>query len=135
MRELTNTYLDDYLAWPGVRQVLRREGERVIRKTGEVPWAVTYGLTSLAASEAPPSELASLRRGHWTIENRRHDVRDVTFGEDATQLYTGHAPQALAALRNSLISLLRAAGWRNIAAGLRHYTAAAQEALQFIGAA
>lgn len=133
-RHLTCTDdLDDYLAWPGVQQVLRRECERVTLKTGVVTRAVTYGLTSLSAAEARPAELASLWRGHWSIENRRHYVRDVTMGEDAHQMHVGQAPQALAALRNCIISLLRAEGWRNIAAALRHYNSSPVAALQFIG--
>jgi predicted transposase YbfD/YdcC len=133
-RRLTCTDdLDDYLTWPGVQQVLRRECERVRLKTGEVTHAVTYALTSLAAHEATAEELAALWRGHWGIENRRHYVRDVTLGEDACQMHVGHAPQALAAVRNALISLLRQAGWQNIAAGLRHYSTSVHDALQFIG--
>ena len=45
----------------------------------------------------------------------------------------GAAPQALAAIRNGLISLVRNAGWRNIAAGLRHYSTSVKDALLFIG--
>ncbi len=71
--------------------------------------------------------------GHWAIENRRHYVRDVTLGEDACQMHVGAAPQALAAVRNGLISLLRRDGWRNIAAGLRHYSTSVMDALQLIG--
>ena len=133
-RRLTCTDdLDDYLSWPGVQQVLRRECERVRLKTGEVSGAVTYAITSLPASAAPPEELAALWRGHWAIENRRHYVRDVTLGEDACQMHVGTAPQALAAVRNALISLLRNAGWRNIAAGLRHFSTSVRDALEFIG--
>ena len=43
------------------------------------------------------------------------------------------APQAVAALRNGLISLVRGAGWKNIAAALCHFNAAPLVALQFIG--
>jgi predicted transposase YbfD/YdcC len=133
-RQLTCTDdLEDYLHWPGVQQVLRRECERVVLKTGEVTRAVSYALTSLPACAATPDELAALWRGHWTIENRRHYVRDVTLGEDGCQMHTGQAPHALAALRNAVISLLRRAGWSNIAAGLRHYSASVQDALQFMG--
>lgn len=48
-------------------------------------------------------------------DDRLHWVRDVTFGEDASQLRTGTAPRALAALRNLAISALRLAGRANIA--------------------
>ena len=133
-RHVTSTDdLDDYLIWPGVQQVLRRACERVRLKTGEVSHAVTYAITSLPARLAPPVTLAALWRGHWTIENRRHYVRDVTLGEDAHQMHVGSAPRALAALRNSLITLVRRAGWTNIAAGLRHIGATPATALQFIG--
>jgi predicted transposase YbfD/YdcC len=133
-RTLTGTDdLEDYLSWPGVQQVLRRECERVILKTGEVTHAVTYALTSLRAGEAPPATLAALWRGHWMIENGRHYVRDVTLGEDACQMHVGAAPQALAAVRNAVISLVRRAGWTNIAAALRHYSLSVSDALQLIG--
>lgn len=133
-RTLTSTDdLDDYLVWPGVRQVLRRETERVELKTGVVTRAVTYAVTSLAVEEATPEHLAALWRGHWAIENRRHYVRDVTLGEDACQMHVGAAPQALAAVRNALISLLRRDGWQNIAAGLRQYSTSVTDALRLIG--
>ena len=95
-RQLTCTDdLDDYLHWPGVQQVLRRACERVVLKTGEVTHAISYAVTSLPACAATVDELAALWRGHWSIENRRHYVRDVTLGEDACQMHTGQAPQAL----------------------------------------
>jgi predicted transposase YbfD/YdcC len=125
--------LDGYLEWPDVCQVVARECERLIVKTGVVTRAVTYAATSLAASEATAEEIARLWREHWGIENQRHYVRDVTLGEDGCQMHTGSAPQALAAMRNALISLLRRAGWENIAAGLRHYGTSVTDALHLIG--
>ena len=59
--------------------------------------------------------------GHWGIDNQLHWVRDVTYGEDRSQIRTGHAPTVMATLRNTAISLLRLAGWKNIAAALRHH--------------
>ena len=125
--------LDNYLSWPGVQQVVRRECERRLVKTGQVSYAVSYAVTRLPASIASAAQLEQLWRGHWAIENRVHYVRDVTFGEDAQQLYTGHAPQVLATLRNVVLNLLRAAGWTNIAAALRHYSYSVLAALHFIG--
>lgn len=59
---------------------------------------VVYGITSLTAQDADTAEVAAHQRGHWGIENRTHYVRDVTFGEDHSQLRTGHAPHNLATL-------------------------------------
>jgi predicted transposase YbfD/YdcC len=126
--------LDGYLSWPGVQQVVRRECERIKVKTGEVTRTVTYGLTSLRAEEASAAAIAKLWRGHWTIENRVHYVRDVTMGEDGGQVHTGDGPQVLAALRNALLALLRKKGWKNIADGLRHYHEHLAQALALIGA-
>jgi len=61
-------------------------------------------------------------------------VRDVTLGEDQCQVHTGSAAQALAALRNGVLTALRHQGWENIAAALRHYGASVQKALALIGA-
>ena len=132
-RRLTCTIDDSaYLSWPGVRQILRRECERIIVKTGVVTRAVSYGLTSAPVEVASCADLAGFWRRHWTIENRVHYVRDVTMGEDGQALRCGQAPQALAALRNSLLNLLRGAGWTNIADALRHYNGSVRDAVRFI---
>jgi predicted transposase YbfD/YdcC len=123
---------NDYLAWPDVGQVLRRTCQRVDLATGEIEEEVTYGLTSLPPAAATAAQVEALWRGHWTIENRVHRVRDGTWGEDACQIRVGHAPQALAALRNGLLSLLRALGWTQIADATRHYGAFAQRAITLL---
>lgn len=124
--------LNAYLTWPAVGQVLRRTCQRVQLSTGEIAQEVTYGVTSLAPAEASVAQVEALWRGHWTIENRVHRVRDATWGEDAGQVRRGQAPQALAALRNGLLSLLRALGWTQIADATRHYGAFAHRAITLL---
>ena len=134
-RTLTSSAaLNTYLDWPGVQQVFRRVCRRVERTTGEVSEETTYGLTSLSRARALPQHLEAFCRGHWTIENRDHYVRDETLGEDRGQIHTGHAPHALAALRNGILNVLRHQGWLNIADALRHYAASVPKALALIGA-
>ena len=125
--------LNGYLEWPGVGQVLKRTCQRIQVKTGEVSAAVTYGVASLGWQEARAAQVEGLWRGHWGIENKVHYVRDVTMGEDASQIRVGQAPQALAALRNGLITLLRSTGVTNIADALRQYGASIPETLALIG--
>lgn len=120
--------------WPGVGQVMRRRRERVIMATGEIQRETAYAVTSLTPRQAGARALETLWRGHWGIENRVHYVRDVTMGEDAGQAYTGSTPQAMAALRNTAIGLLRHEGWTRIADALRHYAAHPRGALAAIGA-
>jgi predicted transposase YbfD/YdcC len=76
-------------------------------------------VTSLSEHQAGPKQLATYIRGHWGIENRSHWVRDRVFDEDRSSVRVGGAPQALATLRNLAISLLRLAGFKNVARGLR----------------
>ena len=45
-------------------------------------------------------------RAHWGIENQLHWVLDVTFGEDACRIRTGHGPDNFALLRRLAISVL-----------------------------
>jgi predicted transposase YbfD/YdcC len=130
----SSTTLSAYLDWPGVRQVMRRQRKRVIVKSGEVSTKTTYGITSLQASDVGTAGLEVLWRGHWAIENRTHYVLDVTMGEDACQVHTGQAPQALSLLRKAVLALLRAQGWTNVADGLRYYGASVNRALELIGA-
>lgn len=126
--------LNDWLDWPEVGQVLRRTTRAVILATGQVRQEVTYALTSLPPQHTTVAQVEALWRGHWSIENRVHYVRDVTLGEDAGQQRTGNTPQALAALRNAALTLFRHHGWASIADAVRHYGAYASRALHLLGA-
>jgi hypothetical protein len=94
---------------------------------------VVYGITSLATTRAGPARLAVLVRGHWEIENCLHWVRDVTFDEDRSQVRAGHGAQVMASLRNLAVSLLRLAGHRNIARGVRWSGRAPTRAFGLLG--
>lgn len=105
---------DDTL-FPGARQVFRLR-----RDTGGLDGVrtskqIVYGIISLPAELAGPVHLNHYARGHWTVENRLHWTRDVTFREDDSQLRTGSAPRALASFRNLVINTYRFAGRANIA--------------------
>jgi predicted transposase YbfD/YdcC len=91
-----------------------------------------YAVTSLTAAQAHPARLADWIRGHWGIEALHH-IRDVTFAEDASQTRTGTAPRVMACLRNLAVGILRAHGWRNIAAALRHNARDATRPLALLG--
>ena len=115
--------------WPGLAQVMQLERTVINKTTGEIREETVYGVTSLASLRATPAQLNGLWRGQWTIENKLHWVRDVTFDEDRSTVRAKNAPQIMAALRNVAISALRLRKVTNIAAALRRY--AAQPALAF----
>jgi hypothetical protein len=62
-------------------------------------------ITNRPASKMNAAQLQAFRRGHWTIENPLHYVRDVTFGEDKSTARTQHAPANHATLRNLVIGI------------------------------
>jgi len=112
--------VNEYLAFPHVRQVFCLRRTTTVLATGATRGETVYGVTSLSPTAAPPARLLALVRAHWTIENRLHWVRDVTFDEDRSQVRRGAGPQVMATLRNLAISLLRLAGAPLIAPALRH---------------
>lgn len=114
----TTTDLNDYSDWPGVAQVFRVE--RRWQHQQQVHQTVHYGITSLPPEVAGPERLLALKRGHWQIENGLHYVKDVTLGEDRSLIHVGQGPVVMAMLRDTVISLLRHAGWRTIASRLRY---------------
>jgi predicted transposase YbfD/YdcC len=121
------------LLWPGAQQAIRRHCLSLVRASGEWREDVSFALTSLPAREVGVAQLEAWWRGHWTIENRVHYVRDVTWHEDGGQARAGATPHVLAALRNSALMLVRRVGHTNIAAALRHYGASALRALRLVG--
>lgn len=82
---------------------------------------VVYGITSLSREKADAARLLKLNRGHWSIENRLHWIRDETFQEDRSRIRTHHGPQQLATARNAAIAICRAKDYTEIAAARREF--------------
>ncbi len=102
------------------RKVRQRRKNSRRYKTVEVKTAVAaLGITSLSAREAAPVHLAGYVRGHWSIENKIHWVRDVTFREDASRVRKASRPRIMVTLRNLAVGLIRLAGYTKIAATIR----------------
>jgi predicted transposase YbfD/YdcC len=120
-----------YTDWPGLGAVCTVQ--RVVTRAGKTTYEQAYAVTSLTAARTTAAGLQSLWRGHWGIENGLHHVREVTFAEDRCQVRTGTAPQALAAVRNTVIGIVRRAGHANVAAALRTYSHRPDLALELLG--
>jgi predicted transposase YbfD/YdcC len=119
--------LKGYSDWPGLEQVF--EIRRRFQSKGIWKEAVRYGVTSLPALIAIPERLLQLKRGHWQIENGLHYVKDVTMGEDKSAVHADNGPKIMAALRNTVVSLLRHAGFSTIAARMRYNSTHPEAAL------
>ena len=121
-------------SFPFVEQICRIDRQRHDFKGNLISSETAYAVTSQSQKQASPEDLLSQNRGHWSIENGLHYVRDVTFGEDQSRIRKNKGPHVMAILRNIVIGLMRLAGIKNIAQGLRHFAyAGKRSAMRMIG--
>jgi predicted transposase YbfD/YdcC len=134
-RTLKLTAVAAGIAFPHAAQAIQvtRRRRPLSGGTGQ-RWSTqtSYAVTSLAASQATPAQVAGWIRGHWSIEALHH-VRDVTYREDASQIRTGNGPQVMATLRNLAIAILKPAGHASIAAACRYHARDATRTLTTLG--
>lgn len=122
-----------YTGFAGACQVFALQRTFVVRKTG-VFWEQTVlGITSLGPDTASPDALLFLVRGHWSVENKSHYVRDVTYGEDKSPVRVGNLPQVMAIFRNVAIALIRLSGFKSVAKACRWFAARPREAIALVG--
>ena len=121
-----------YLDWPAAQQALCLERRSLTLATGEIATQRVYGVTSLTPDQLDLSKVLVRWRGHCSIENREHWVRDVIMAEDASRVHLAAVPQVLACLRNAVISLCRAVGLPNIKAARRHFALHLDQTLSFV---
>jgi predicted transposase YbfD/YdcC len=128
-----STELVGYTDWPQLAQALCVERRVTKKRTGETRSERAYAITSLRPDQLTARDLLTLWREHWSIENRLHWVRDVTFDEDRSTVRAGAIPRVLAAFRNTAIGVHRLSGATNIAAACREYQAQPALALTALG--
>lgn len=123
-RTLQITAVDTGIGFPHANLAARITRTRTHDQTRghqpETSSEIVYAITSFAWDQVTPAQLAAVIRGHWSIENKVHHVRDVTFDEDRSQIRTGTTPRVMACLRNIALGVIRARGHgSNIAAATR----------------
>ncbi len=114
---------ENYIQWPGIRQVFELERQVVRLKTGEKTTELFYGITSLEYHPGCAEQLLQWTRQHWGIENGLHYRRDVTLREDATRMSNTHQARALARLNNFVVALTSYLGFDNLAYARRFFQA------------
>ena len=127
-----STSLNEYLDCPGVSQVFQYSYSYKDLNTGEEKHKIHYGITSLSPKKASAERLLSLRRGHWSIENKSHWMRDTLLGEDTSSVRCGAIPQVMAALRNTALSVFRFTGATRIADMMKYYASNPKLAVNII---
>jgi hypothetical protein len=129
----TSPALAGYLDFPYAAQVFAIQRETTDMVSGKFRSETVYGVTSAPAQRANPQRVLALSRNHWSIENRLHWVRDVTFDEDRCRIRRGAGAHLMASLRNLAISLFRMAGAHSIASALRLCARSASLPFRLIG--
>lgn len=123
--------LTDYLNWPGLTHVFKVQRDRSDKK-GKTQETV-YGIASLPDQYSSIEKLTEYLRGHWSIENNLHRVRDVSFHEDQSTIRTGKAPQVMAMLRNLVISVFQKGTIKSYPQAFRRFSAHPEELFTFLG--
>jgi predicted transposase YbfD/YdcC len=131
-RTLTSScMLKDYVKWPYCEQIFRLERHFVRISDGKVMDEVSHGVTNLTRKEADADRLLALVRGHWGIENGLHFRRDDTLKEDRCRL-KGQGAQAMAAINNLVLGLLRGTDFETLPDARRYYGANLPEAVALV---
>lgn len=116
--------------WAGISQIFLIR--RLVTQKDNEREELVAGLTNLPRKKATAKRLLDLNQKHWHIENRLHYRRDVTLGEDASQVRIAGAPQALAALNGGVLALMDWLQVSNAPSQMRHFCAHPQQALRLL---
>lgn len=128
----TSTQMNEFFEreWAGSSQVFMIK--RTIKDGDKEREEIVYGITNLTRKQANAERLLELNQEHWHIENRLHHRRDVTLGEDASQVRVKGSPEVLAALNGGILALMDYLGVSNVTKQMRYYCAQPQEILKLL---
>jgi predicted transposase YbfD/YdcC len=112
--------------WAGLKRLIRVERWGI--RDGK-PFHEQIGYISDLEVEA--AEFLPHIQQHWSIENRLHWVRDVTFKEDHARP-GGHAPVNWAILNCFLITIVRQLGYRTVPQGARALANQVKRVFEFL---
>jgi hypothetical protein len=130
-------YAREATGFPGIAMILRVDTE--VTKAGSPSRQETrYLITSLGGDEVSPSRLMGLVRGHWSVENGLHFLKDRWWDEDRQWSRRPGLAARLAALRDAALAALRLIPGLPedlpIRARADHLSRRLRKALKFLGA-
>lgn len=128
----TSSQLNDFLDWPFLQQVFKLERCSTILKTSKTHHEIVYGITSLSAEQASPSQFLGMLRSYWQIENGLHYPRDVTLHEDQTRFKKRTAAHNMATINNLILALLAKSHFPFVPSARRFFAAHPQRALALL---
>jgi predicted transposase YbfD/YdcC len=128
----TSTQMNEWFEkeWVGIAQIFMIK--TTVTEKGEKTEKTFYGITSVSRKQANAARILGIKREHWLIENRLHYRRDVTLGEDASQIRSSGVPEAIAALNGGLLALMDFLGVKNVRKKMRHFCAHPRKIVQLL---
>jgi predicted transposase YbfD/YdcC len=92
--------------WPEVQQICCVSRLRQVNNK-DCSFETSYYITTLSKDKITPEQLLRMIRGHWSIENKSHWMRDSILGEDRYTTRKGHGPQNIATMHSLVLFLAR----------------------------
>ena len=90
---------------PLIKRIVRLSRDVLHRNAGTGLWSSTSEVAYYVVNFPISAHRAAIAiRGHWHIENKLHDTRDVTFQEDQSRIR--HNPGVFARLRSFAYNIL-----------------------------
>ena len=90
--------------WAGLRSLVAVTATREDLVTGKEATETRYYVSSRELTAAQANERV---RAHWLVENQLHWCLDMTFGQDACRIRSGHATENFAVVRHFALNLIR----------------------------
>jgi predicted transposase YbfD/YdcC len=124
--------LTDLRQWGLVKVVIKVIRYRQVFDTKSKTWKnsdeVSYYISTIDLSA---QLFCQAIRNHWGIENRDHNVRDVTMGEDKSRIRTN--PHIFAKLRSFALNILRKNDVKNVSEELFGNCMNIENVLDYVG--
>lgn len=114
---------EQFLDWPGVRQVFKLERFVKQIRTGQESTEVIFGITSCDPTMTSAEQILTWTRHYWAIENGLHYRRDVTLREDSTRTKQPALAKTIATINNFVVGLSQKLGYTNLASARRLFSA------------
>jgi predicted transposase YbfD/YdcC len=90
--------------WSDLRALIAITATREDLTTGKESTETRYYVSSRAMTAVQANEGV---RSHWLVENQLHWCLDMTFGQDACRIRTGHAAENFAVVRHFALNVIR----------------------------
>jgi predicted transposase YbfD/YdcC len=94
--------------WPGLSRLIHVHKQKLDTATGQLTHSDRLYICDLNSADA--SYYAKASRGHWSIENRLHWVKDVRHGEDKNGIPAGNAAMNISTTSSIGLNLHRING-------------------------